>query len=41
MSAMPKSITIFKGDTSGLKNKINVLEKIQPEYFAREVDKIH
>jgi phenylpropionate dioxygenase-like ring-hydroxylating dioxygenase large terminal subunit len=41
MSAVPKSITIFKGDSSGLKNRINVLEKIQPEYFAREVDRIY
>jgi len=40
MSAVPKSITIFKGDSSDLKNRINVLEKIQPGYFAQEVEKI-
>jgi glycine betaine catabolism A len=40
MSAVPKGITVFKGDTRGLKNRINLLEKIQPEYFAKEVDRI-
>jgi phenylpropionate dioxygenase-like ring-hydroxylating dioxygenase large terminal subunit len=40
MSAVPKSITIFKGDSSDLKNRINLLEKIQPGYFAQEVEKI-
>jgi phenylpropionate dioxygenase-like ring-hydroxylating dioxygenase large terminal subunit len=41
MSAAPKSITIFKGDTSGVKNKVNVLEKIQPAHFEQEVEKIY
>jgi phenylpropionate dioxygenase-like ring-hydroxylating dioxygenase large terminal subunit len=41
MSAQPKSITIFKGDSSALKNRINLLEKIQPQYFAQEVERIY
>jgi phenylpropionate dioxygenase-like ring-hydroxylating dioxygenase large terminal subunit len=36
----PKSITVFRGDTR-LDNVVNLLEKIQPEHFAREVDKIY
>ncbi len=44
MSAVPsaaKSITIFKGDTSDLKNVVNLAEKIQPSHFDREVEKIY
>src|ERR1700741_2685940 len=40
MSAVPKSITIFKGDTSDLKNVVNLVEKIQPSHFEKEVHKI-
>lgn len=40
MSATAKSITVFKGDASDLRSEINLLEKIQPEYFAKEVEKI-
>ncbi len=41
MSAVLKSITVFKGDTSGLKNTVDLLDKIQPGYFAQEVEKIY
>lgn len=40
MAALPKSITIFKGETTGLPNVVNLYEKIQPDHFSREVDKI-
>jgi phenylpropionate dioxygenase-like ring-hydroxylating dioxygenase large terminal subunit len=40
MSAVPKSITIFKGDTSDLKSVVNLVEKIQPSHFEKEVEKI-
>ena len=34
------SITGFKGDRSKLESKVNLLERIQPDYFKGEVDKI-
>ena len=34
------SITVFKGDRSKLESKVNLLERIQPDYFKGEVDKI-
>jgi phenylpropionate dioxygenase-like ring-hydroxylating dioxygenase large terminal subunit len=34
------SITVFKGDRSKLESKVNLLERIQPNYFKGEVDKI-
>ncbi len=40
MSATTKSITVFKGDASDLRSVVNLLEKIQPEHFAQEVEKI-
>ncbi len=41
MSAVPKSITVFKGDTRDLKNVVNLMEKVQPAHFEKEVDKIY
>src|SRR5262249_50002687 len=32
--------TIFRGERGHLKNVVNLLEKLQPDYFAREVEKI-
>ena len=40
MSAAAQSITVFKGDTTRLKNVVNLLERIQPAYFEQEVEKI-
>ena len=40
MSAAAQTTTIFRGDTARLKNAVNLLEKIQPEYFQKEVAKI-
>jgi phenylpropionate dioxygenase-like ring-hydroxylating dioxygenase large terminal subunit len=40
MSAPAPSITVFKGDTTRLKNVVDILEKVQPAYFEREVEKI-
>lgn len=40
MGAVPKTITIFKGDYSDLRSVVNVGEKIQPGYFALEVERI-
>src|SRR5262249_1018535 len=34
-------ITIFKGDTSDLKNVVNLAEKVQPAHFEKEVEKIY
>jgi Rieske 2Fe-2S family protein len=41
MSTAAKSITVFKGDTTRLKNVVNVLERIQPASFREEVEKIY
>ena len=35
------SITVFKGDRSKLKSKVNLLERIQPDYYQSEVDNIY
>jgi len=35
------SITVFKGDRSKLKSKVNLLERIQPGYYQSEVDNIY
>lgn len=40
MSAVAQTTTIFRGDTARLKNVVNLLERVQPEYFQQEVAKI-
>ncbi|MFI4986113.1 MAG: aromatic ring-hydroxylating dioxygenase subunit alpha [Alphaproteobacteria bacterium] len=40
MNAVAQTTTIFRGDTARLKNVVNLLEKVQPAYFAEEVEKI-
>src|SRR5689334_16750228 len=39
-SPTPTTTTIFRGERSHLKNVVNLLEKLQPEHFAREVERI-
>ena len=34
------SITLFRGDTESLPDVVNLLERMQPEYYAQEVEKI-
>ena len=40
MNDVAQTTTIFRGDSSRLKNVVNLLEKLQPDYFAREIEKI-
>jgi phenylpropionate dioxygenase-like ring-hydroxylating dioxygenase large terminal subunit len=40
MSAVPTSYTTFRGDLARLRNRVDMREKLQPEHYRREVDKI-
>ena len=35
-----KTTTTFVGDTSGLSGRVNILERVQPEFHQQEVEKV-